>query len=214
MATGGIAKPSLGPPMHGHHDPDPPACTSNAKAHMSAPSRAQPLPVLGGIPGLSLGCIWVWTAYGGGGDYRDQRMIRGMFKSLVFKEMVSVRYSAAKERDMPLFRTLQWSWFAVAIFYAYGDFLHEFVLQHRALLWLSPMTMYHAWFSFVLYCCVFVVSVLTLKKGLYKYQVRVRLKPRQKRRVVAVIPQADICSGLGEHLTSKKVGGASSVNDQ
>lgn len=92
-------------------------------------------------------------------------------QSLVFKEMVSVRYSAAKERDMPLFRTLQWSWFAVAIFYAYGDFLHEFVLQHRALLWLSPFTMYHAWFSFVLYCCVFVVSVLTLKKGLYKYQV-------------------------------------------
>ena len=91
-------------------------------------------------------------------------------KSLVFKEMVSVRYSAAKERDMPLFRTLQWSWFFVAMFYTYGDFLHEFVQQHRALLWLSPITKWNAWFSFLAYCCVFVVSVLTLKKGLYKYQ--------------------------------------------
>lgn len=91
-------------------------------------------------------------------------------QALVFKEMVSVRYSAAKERDMPLFRTLQWSWFVVAIFYTYGDFLHEFVLQHRALLWLSHITMFNAWLSFIAYCCVFVVSVLTLKKGLYKYQ--------------------------------------------
>lgn len=71
---------------------------------------------------------------------------------------------------MPLFRTLQWSWFVVAIFYTYGDFLHEFVLQHRALLWLSHITMFNAWLSFIAYCCVFVVSVLTLKKGLYKYQ--------------------------------------------
>ncbi|CAM9371368.1 unnamed protein product [Ascophyllum nodosum] len=95
-----------------------------------------------------------------------------MIQALVFKEMVSVRYSAAKEREVPLFRTLQWSWFVVAIFYTYGDFLHEFVLQHRALLWLSHVTMYNAWLSFVGYCCVFVVSVLTLKKGLYKYQAR------------------------------------------
>lgn len=71
---------------------------------------------------------------------------------------------------MPLFRTLQWSWFVVAMFYTYGDFLHEFVQQHRALLWLSPITKWNAWFSFLGYCGVFVVSVLTLKKGLYKYQ--------------------------------------------
>ncbi|CAB1120846.1 unnamed protein product [Ectocarpus sp. CCAP 1310/34] len=94
-----------------------------------------------------------------------------LIQACVFKEMVSVRYSAAKERDMPLFRTLQWSWFVVAIFYTYGDFLHEFVLKHRALLWLSHITMFNAWLSFIAYCCVFVVSVLTLKKGLYKYQV-------------------------------------------
>lgn len=81
-----------------------------------------------------------------------------------------MRYSAAKERDMPLFRTLQWSWFVVAIFYTYGDFLHEFVLKHRALLWISHITRFNAWISFIAYCCVFVVSVLTLKKGLYKYQ--------------------------------------------
>lgn len=104
-----------------------------------------------------------------------------------------MRYSAAKERDMPLFRTLQWSWFVVAIFYTYGDFLHEFVLKHRALLWLSHITMFNAWLSFIAYCCVFVVSVLTLKKGLYKYQVHKREnRLRKEKEVLHILPQ-----GLG-----------------
>ncbi len=38
----------------------------------------------------------------------------------LFYELVSVRYKKAKEAKMPLFRTLQWAWFAVALFYAYG----------------------------------------------------------------------------------------------
>jgi phosphatidate cytidylyltransferase len=94
-----------------------------------------------------------------------------LLQSLVFKEMVNVRYRAAKEKEIPLFRTLQWSWFAVAVFYTYGDFLHEFVLDHVELLWLAPITRWHAGVSFSMYCCIFVLSVLTLKKGLYRYQV-------------------------------------------
>ncbi|KAG5175872.1 phosphatidate cytidylyltransferase [Tribonema minus] len=98
-------------------------------------------------------------------------MLVVLLQSLVFKEMVNVRYNIAKEKSVPLFRTLQWSWFAVAVFYTYGDFFHEFVLEHRELLWLAPITKWHAGVSFSMYCCIFVLSVLTLKKGFYRYQV-------------------------------------------
>ena len=33
----------------------------------------------------------------------------------LFRELVNVRYVEAKERSMPLFRTLQWSWFLLAM---------------------------------------------------------------------------------------------------
>jgi hypothetical protein len=48
---------------------------------------------------------------------------------IAIAHMNTCRYNLAKEKDIPLFRTLQWSWFAVAVFYTYGDFLHEFVLE-------------------------------------------------------------------------------------
>mmetsp|Transcript_14286 Transcript_14286/g.21153 ORF Transcript_14286/g.21153 Transcript_14286/m.21153 type:complete len:473 (+) Transcript_14286:73-1491(+) len=90
---------------------------------------------------------------------------------MVFNEMVSVRYNLAKDKAIPLFRTLQYGWFAIAVFYIYGDFLHEFVKMHRELVWLAPITNWLAGISFGMYCCIFVLSVLTLKKGFYRYQV-------------------------------------------
>jgi len=94
-----------------------------------------------------------------------------VIQSMLFKELVNVRYQAAQEREIPLFRTLQWSWFMVAIFYTYGDFVHHLTLTSPQLHWLNAITQYHSWVSFVLYMAVFVVSVFSLKKGLYKYQV-------------------------------------------
>ena len=35
----------------------------------------------------------------------------------MYREIVNVRYVAAKERSMPWFRSLQWSWFVVAMFF-------------------------------------------------------------------------------------------------
>jgi phosphatidate cytidylyltransferase len=40
----------------------------------------------------------------------------------MFRELVNVRYVEAKERQMPLFRTLQWGYFFIAMLYAYGFF--------------------------------------------------------------------------------------------
>ncbi|CAN0138229.1 unnamed protein product, partial [Phaeothamnion confervicola] len=50
----------------------------------------------------------------------------------------------------------------------YGVSLHEFCLQHEPLLWLAAATNFHSAYCFGLYCTVFVMSVLTLKKGLYR----------------------------------------------
>jgi phosphatidate cytidylyltransferase len=36
----------------------------------------------------------------------------------VFRELVSVRYKEAKEKEIPWFRTLQWAWFCVAMFFS------------------------------------------------------------------------------------------------
>jgi hypothetical protein len=35
----------------------------------------------------------------------------------MYREIVNVRYVAVKERSMPWFRSLQWSWFSVAMFF-------------------------------------------------------------------------------------------------
>jgi phosphatidate cytidylyltransferase len=36
----------------------------------------------------------------------------------LFRELVNARYVGAKGKEMPLFRTLQWSWFVLAMFYS------------------------------------------------------------------------------------------------
>ena len=43
------------------------------------------------------------------------------FNVVLFWELVNVRYTKAKEAQVPLFRTIQWAWFVVALFYAYGS---------------------------------------------------------------------------------------------
>lgn len=100
-----------------------------------------------------------------------------------FKELVNLRYVEAKEKSMPHFRSLQWAWFAVAMFYAHGSSwlkapmgIDEAVfnklfdqLQHFV-----PLTNQTAFFDFVafgLFILVFVLSVLSLRKGLYDYQI-------------------------------------------
>eukprot|EP00668_Euglena_longa_P014282 GGOE01018261.1.p1 GENE.GGOE01018261.1~~GGOE01018261.1.p1 ORF type:complete len:400 (-),score=125.51 GGOE01018261.1:174-1373(-) len=83
---------------------------------------------------------------------------------LLFRELANVRYKAEKSKQVPFFRTVQWVWFLVAIFYAYGNSITEYF---------KPMGVeqrYVSWVSFSLYWSTFVVTVLSLKKGSYKYQ--------------------------------------------
>ena len=100
-----------------------------------------------------------------------------------FKELVNLRYMEAKEKCMPYFRSLQWAWFAVAMFYAHGSSwlkapmgLDEAVFNSlsRKLKEYAPLTNQTAFFDFIafgLFVVVFMSSVLSLQKGLYDYQI-------------------------------------------
>mmetsp|Transcript_5614 Transcript_5614/g.16057 ORF Transcript_5614/g.16057 Transcript_5614/m.16057 type:complete len:453 (-) Transcript_5614:369-1727(-) len=100
-----------------------------------------------------------------------------MFQCVVFSELVGVRKKMAAERRLPLFRSLQWAWFFVATFFIWSDSIYQYVHENPARL--------HAWsdgarawllhnstlFSFGMYSAMFIISILTLRKGLYRYQI-------------------------------------------
>merc|ERR1740123_2705021 len=98
-------------------------------------------------------------------------------QSLIFSELVGVRKKQAAERKLPLFRSIQWAWFLVASFFTWSDGAYAFLREH-------PMRFRRAWasglqriilekstmISFCLYSALVMVSVLSLRKGLYRYQ--------------------------------------------
>lgn len=96
-----------------------------------------------------------------------------VLQTLLFRELVNVRYRAAAEKNIPWFRSVQWMWFIVAIFYNYGDSFGAFI-EGSKIRFVPPVIVhylrYHTWVSFTMYAMLFVMSVLSLKKGYYKYQ--------------------------------------------
>jgi len=97
----------------------------------------------------------------------------------IFRELVHVGYLEARELDTPLFRTLQWAWFGLAMFWSYGaDFLKAPMLYFnsvgqtatvvfgRSYLEITQtMKHYHLSLTFALYCGVFVLTVVALSAG-------------------------------------------------
>ena len=59
-----------------------------------------------------------YTASDGLPSNTDRAWIFRARQTLVFRELVSVRYKEAKEKEIPWFRTLQWAWFCVAMFFS------------------------------------------------------------------------------------------------
>merc|ERR1719327_898150 len=114
-----------------------------------------------------------------------------VFQCLVFRELVGVRAKAAakvqEDKRLPWFRSIQWAWFLLASFFTWSDGFVSFLREHpfRAQRWFGRrkeildqwfvfattwIIDQHLWLSFLLYCLLFMVSVLTLRKGMYKYQ--------------------------------------------
>jgi phosphatidate cytidylyltransferase len=90
----------------------------------------------------------------------------------LFRELVRIRYRASEDEQIPFFRTLLWGWFSVALFYSYGNFLHEFCMTHKSMVWLSPVTYYHSPITFTLYSLLLVTTVLRFRSGHYRYQMK------------------------------------------
>lgn len=88
----------------------------------------------------------------------------------LFRELVNVRYIRAREREIPLFRTLQWAYFLLAMFGTYGDNLNSFFLENKHFHHLIHITENVDTIVFALYCALFIATVLTFKKGLIRFQ--------------------------------------------
>jgi len=97
----------------------------------------------------------------------------------LFKELVDVRYRAKAEKHVPLFRTLQWSMFALAMFQTYHRVFVKLGLVNSLVRnlpielarYVQQSVRFYTWVSFSGYVCVFMTFVLTLKKGLLQYQI-------------------------------------------
>ena len=92
-------------------------------------------------------------------------------QAALFYELVNVRYDATRELEIPLFRTTQWSWFIVAMFYTYGDWLRDFAGSKPALFWMLPVLNYHGLVTFLLFSSVLIGTIASLKRSLMRYQV-------------------------------------------
>jgi phosphatidate cytidylyltransferase len=97
-----------------------------------------------------------------------------LLQTLLFRELVNVRYREAAEKNIPWFRSVQWMWFVVALFYNYGDSFGAFI-ESSKIRFVPPAIVhylrYHTWVSFSMYAMLFVMSVLSLKKGACSRQV-------------------------------------------
>lgn len=71
---------------------------------------------------------------------------------------------------IPLFRTTQWVWFAVAIIYTYGDFVEEIIASNQDLHYLQNYAQYLSPVSFVFYSVTFVLTIVSMQPGHIKFQ--------------------------------------------
>lgn len=92
---------------------------------------------------------------------------------LLFRELVKVRYHAffnIIHKKIPLFRTTQWIWFCVAIFYTYSDFIVDFIKSNSDLHNLAFVAHLIPYLAFSLYSGAFVLTISTLQTGHIKFQ--------------------------------------------
>jgi len=90
-----------------------------------------------------------------------------------FKEILDLKRNREKETQIPVSSFLNWYFFAVAIFYFYipqiTNKVPSFTLKNN---FLALILRYHNFISFSLWTLGFLIFVLSLKKGFYRYQFR------------------------------------------
>eukprot|EP01120_Amphizonella_sp_Union-15-10_P010853 TRINITY_DN4499_c0_g1_i1.p1 TRINITY_DN4499_c0_g1~~TRINITY_DN4499_c0_g1_i1.p1 ORF type:complete len:438 (-),score=58.50 TRINITY_DN4499_c0_g1_i1:83-1330(-) len=90
---------------------------------------------------------------------------------LVFKELITVRFKAVKEKNLWGFRTQQWYFLGITLFFYHGkSMLGHFsnYLPHEIYGYLYH---HHIWMSFVLYVVGFCGFIFSLRGKTLKYQI-------------------------------------------
>ena len=91
----------------------------------------------------------------------------------LFRELVKVRYNNffhIIEDTIPFFRTTQWMWFSMAIFYTYSDFVVEVIKSNTQLHYLLQYAQLQVPMAFVLYSATFVMTIATMQTGHIRFQ--------------------------------------------
>ena len=91
----------------------------------------------------------------------------------LFRELVKVRYNTffhIIEDTIPMFRTTQWLWFCVAIFYTYSDFVFDVIKSNTALHYLLIYDKLQTPLAFALYSGTFIITIATMQTGHIKFQ--------------------------------------------
>ncbi len=102
-----------------------------------------------------------------------------ILQALAFRELTNLRYIDAKEQKLPWFRTFHWCLFISATLFTKGRSVLEFCVntpyvfeyKHKERYQMYRMAL-DGWslITFNIYAGLFVIFVLSLKKGYYKYQ--------------------------------------------
>jgi phosphatidate cytidylyltransferase len=94
----------------------------------------------------------------------------------IFKEIISLKRNYEKENKIPLFSFINWYFFSVAVFLFYGKL---FSSKLSRVVWEPSnhiayfIMAYHNILSFMLWIAGFLIFVLSLKQGYYRYQFRI-----------------------------------------
>ncbi|KAJ3092543.1 hypothetical protein HK102_006096 [Quaeritorhiza haematococci] len=89
----------------------------------------------------------------------------------IYKEVISIAHVPSKEKKLPWFRAINWYFLASTNYFLYGEsIIHYFKKSVLVDAFLSPLATHHRFISFLLYCFGFMLFVLNLKKGHYKFQ--------------------------------------------
>ncbi|RMZ82518.1 hypothetical protein DV737_g1959, partial [Chaetothyriales sp. CBS 132003] len=98
-------------------------------------------------------------------------MIITAVQIISFKEVIAIAQVPQKQKDLPLTRSLNWYFFAVTMYFLYGEsviyYFKHILLVDKVLL---PFATHHRFISFMMYLIGFVFFVASLKKNFYKFQ--------------------------------------------
>ena len=99
----------------------------------------------------------------------------------VFRECIAVAHVPTKEKKLPWFRAINWYFLFTACYYLYGDLLlghyyqsdygeRPFDISSSSASFVDGLAQNHRFISFSMYLCGFIMFVLNLKRGHYKFQ--------------------------------------------